>query len=118
MLKLLMIYVSLHAFTATADTSHDESVLKSIFVCERTYQELAHLAYDKDKQKLLFLRDDVIKELNRKYSLRDAELMQKKAFQAASSETMSKHYFEFCSKTMTRLNENKNGLLKAYLSRD
>lgn len=118
MIKILLVLASLYTVTVKADTAFDESVLKNIFICERTYQELEQLSYDKDKQNLLFLRDDVLKELNRKYSRRDSELMQKKAFQAAASETMSKHYIEFCSKMMTRLKQNKNGLLKAYLIGD
>jgi hypothetical protein len=101
-----------------ANTGSDESAIWSLFVCERMYQELDWREYDKEQQDLIQLREAVIAELNKKYSKRDADLMQSKVSKMAASVENKKNYRQFCSDTMNLLQQRKIGPLKSYLLPD
>jgi predicted S18 family serine protease len=90
----------------------------SLYLCERTYQEIDQVSYDKEKLEMSQLHDAVIDELNTKYSKRDADKIQSKASQMASSVENKKYYLQFCADTMRLLQQRRSGPIKSYLLPD
>ncbi len=100
---------------AYAGTSDDESALRSLYVCSRTYKELPQLTYQADIAKLDPLTTAVHAELGKKYSARDVDLMKLKATDSAAKENIKEFHLKFCSEMMQGLQNNKSGLIKSYL---
>jgi hypothetical protein len=110
-----MMLVALGCGFAYAGTSDDESALRSLYVCSRTYKELPQLTYESDIAKLDRLTVAVHAELGKKYSTRDVDLMKSKATDSAAKENVKEFHLKFCSEMMQGLQNNKSGLMKSYL---